>query len=58
MKITKNDYEAYLNETPIPDHDAKSLGGRIPDNARYGTWLRRNDPVAFNVGYNEHLRNR
>jgi len=28
-------------------------GGRIPDNANYGSWMRRNDPIAFEVGFGE-----
>lgn len=52
-RLTKKDYEEWLNELGIPDHDLKSMGGRIPDDANYGTWLRRNDPTAFEVGYSE-----
>jgi hypothetical protein len=54
--ITKKDYENELNEIGIPDHDIKSEGGRIPDNAKYGTWLRANDPIAFSVGYREYVQ--
>ena len=50
---TKNDYEQSINELEVPFHDCESNGGRIPDNAEYGTWLRRNDPIAFNVGFND-----
>jgi hypothetical protein len=52
---TKNQYVEYLNEFPVPEDDKKSNGGRIPDKAKYGDWLRRNDPVAFQVGYNEYV---
>jgi hypothetical protein len=52
----KNDYEKYLNEIGIPEDDKYSNGGRIPDRCKYGTWLRRNDPIAFNVGYFEFMR--
>ena len=48
---TKQDYETDLNELSTPKEDLKSSGGRIPDTAKYGTWLRRNDPIAFEVGY-------
>lgn len=51
--MTKKEYEEYLNEVGIPDDDLKSAGGRIPDHANYGSWLRRNDPIAFQVGYND-----
>jgi hypothetical protein len=46
-------YEEELNDIGAPDDLKKSNGGRMPDNANYGTWLRNNDPIAFNVGYNE-----
>lgn len=53
LKKTKQNYEAWLNELGVPDDDKKTLGGRIPDYAKYGSWLRRNDPIAFEVGYND-----
>ena len=53
MKKTKEAFTEWLNELEIPFDDLKSNGGRIPDNSRYGTWLRRNDPIAFNVAFNE-----
>lgn len=46
----KKDYEELLNEIGIPEDDKKSNGGRIPDNSKYGSWIRRNDPIAFEVG--------
>lgn len=58
MIKTKADYEQYLNAFPVSEDDKKSNGGRIPDQAKYGTWLRKNDPIAFNVGYNERVRTR
>jgi len=51
--MTKKEYEEDLNDMSVPISDTKSCGGRIPDNAKYGTWLRRNDPIAFQVGYQE-----
>lgn len=51
--LTKQDYQDYLNDVGTPEDDKKSNGGRIPDHAEYGRWLRRNDPIAFNVGYND-----
>ena len=53
---TREDVEQYLNEIGIPEHDLKSNGGRIPDTSDYGTWLRKNDPIAFNVACNDYLR--
>jgi len=54
--MTKSEYEEYLNEIGIPEDDKRSNGGRIPDDANYGTWLRRNDSIAFEVGYQEYNR--
>ena len=50
---TRTEFESYLNEFGIPEQECKSNGGRIPDTMPYGTWLRRNDPIAFNVAFNE-----
>jgi len=57
MRITKKDYQKFLNELGIPEHDLQSMGGRIPDCAKYGNWLRKYDPIAFEVGYNEYITN-
>lgn len=56
MGRTRKEYEEHLNELGVPEDDKKSSGGRIPDCANYGSWLRRNDRIAFNVGYNEWAR--
>ena len=52
-KFTRKDLEEELNELETPFDDLKSNGGRIPDAAKYGTWMRKNDPIAFNVAYQE-----
>lgn len=54
--ITRQQCEEDLNEMGIPEDDKQSNGGRIPDDAQYGAWIRRNDPVMFNVYVNEQLR--
>ena len=56
--MTRKEYEEWLNEHGIPKEDRQSNGGRIPDEDKYGSWLRRNDPIAFNVGYEDERRNR
>lgn len=53
MKTTKKNFIEYLNEIGIPEDDKKSNGGRIPDNSKYGQWLHKNDPVAFNAGFRD-----
>ena len=56
--MTRQEYQEYLTEIGTPEDDLKSNGGRIPDTAKYGNWLRRNDPIAFNVGYQDMCRER
>jgi hypothetical protein len=53
MKITKKYYEDCLNELGIPVGCAKSDGGLVPDFAKYGSWVRRNDPIGFEVGFQD-----
>lgn len=57
MRYTRREHEEWLNEVGIPDCDRKGEAGRIPDTCEhYGRWLRRNDPVAFNVSFSERER--
>jgi hypothetical protein len=58
LKKTRKEYEEYLNEVGIPEHEQTENEGRvpIPYEYKYGTWLRKHDPIAFNVGYNEWVR--
>lgn len=56
--MTRDAYEQYLNELGAPSDDLKSNGGRVPDTAKYGSWLRRKDLVAFEVGYQDAKRER
>lgn len=56
--MSKQDYQDELNELEVPADDRQSNGGRIPDHAKLGDWMRRNDPIAFQVGYQEHERER
>lgn len=53
--MSKKEFELVLNETGCPYHDHPKDGGRVPFSYvnRYGEWLRKNDPVAFDVLYNE-----
>ena len=56
--MTKKEYELDLNEIGPPNHDHPENGGRVPWHMvdKYGTWLRKNDPIQFEVGYNERER--
>lgn len=53
--MSKGEFESILNDCGSPEHDLKSNGGRCPDKAKYGTWLRKNDPIAFEVEYRDHV---
>ena len=54
---TRKEYEQWVNSVPVADSDMRSNGGRIPDRTQnYGSWLRKNDPIAFNVGFQEWAR--
>lgn len=46
MKNIKKEFIEYLNEIGMPEHEK----GRCPVNANYGDWLKKNDPIAFQVG--------
>lgn len=56
MKKTRHNYEIELDEIGISEDDKKSNGGRIKDSANYGAWLRLNDPIAFEVGFHDWVR--
>jgi hypothetical protein len=57
MRVTKQVYQDWLDDLGVPEDDKWSNGGRIPDRVtRYGVWLRRNDPVAFEIGFQEFER--
>ncbi len=53
MKKNKKTYTEYLNQIGIPDEEKKSNGGRIPDSVKYGNWLRKNDSIAFRLGFSD-----
>lgn len=54
----KKMYIEYLNEIGCPDHDHPENGGRCTWAGvhQYGKWLYKNDPIAFEVGYNEWVQ--
>lgn len=55
--ITRQEYVKHLNEGGCPDHDKRILGGRCNSNF-YGQWLRKHDPIAFNIGFGEYVAQR
>lgn len=57
---TKQAYEEYLNEVgedmSLEDLQARyNLGNHVIRNHDLGTFLRKYDPIQFEVGYNEWL---
>ena len=54
MRYTRAEHEEWLNEIGTPEDDKRSNGGRVPDHAMWGHWMRCHDPIAFNVSFNEH----
>ena len=58
MKKTKQAYEEYLNEVgedmTLDDLQQRyNIGNHIIHNHDLGTFLRKYDPIQFEVGYNE-----
>jgi hypothetical protein len=54
---TKEKYELWLNRYSQEQHEIVLADGRPSKRVKkYGTWLRKNDPISFNVGYNEWAR--
>jgi hypothetical protein len=56
--MSRKDFQQYLDELGPPEHDHPENGGRVPMGSVncYGGWLRRTDPIAFEVGYGEWKR--
>lgn len=42
----------------VPIMTTPDNGGRCPSNMvnKYGTWMRKNDPIMFSVSYNENVK--
>lgn len=63
MKKTKKAFVAYLNEVMLPEQGSEEwiIGGTIRMyymwKNQYGEALRKYDPIAFQVGYNEWKAN-
>ena len=53
MKTTKRNYTEYLNELGYAlSEDSFIIGGKLR-RMEYGDALRKYDPIAFQIGYNE-----
>lgn len=55
MFYTMKQHEDYLNQLEAPE-GTSSLSKRRIKEGGYGTWLRRNDPIQFEVSYREQLK--
>jgi hypothetical protein len=62
MKNTKKAFEQYLNDLQLEaDHGRYIIGGKLRNEAfsrEYGTALRKYDPIAFQVAFNEWKLNK
>ena len=57
MRKTRKQYERYLNEIgECLDEEKFIVGGKMR-RGKYGTMMRKHDPVCFNVGYSEYVMN-
>ena len=58
MGKSRKDYEKFLNSiSPDRDDEAWIIGGKtgiVVEN--YGTMIKRYDPIGFNVGYREWVK--
>lgn len=52
MKKTKKNYEEYLNGLGYEDTEKMIIGGKMR-RGKFGTMMRKHDPIAFEVGYRE-----
>jgi hypothetical protein len=57
-KLTKTSFQRYLDEVGLPDElmPKHTLVDGDKRKTRLGQWLRRTDPTAFDVMYNEWRR--
>ena len=55
--VDEEDYIDYLNQVGVPEDDHPENEGRVPWGMVefYGEWLQKEDPIAFNVGYNDYM---
>lgn len=59
MGKSRKDYEKFLNSiSPDRDDEAWIIGGknRYCGRGNYGTMIKRYDPIGFNVGYREWVK--
>ncbi len=60
MRKTRKAFEQYLNDNIKPDYDSEEwiIGGKQRKGlyGKYGTALRKYDPIGFQVEYNYWLR--
>ena len=57
MKATKAEYEGYLNEVLEKEGTLQLAIGETEYVANPGTWMRKHDPIQFEVGYQEYCQN-
>lgn len=50
---TRKQYELFLNDLGFEDDEEKMIIGGKLRRGKYGTMMRKYDPIAFEVGFNE-----
>jgi hypothetical protein len=56
MRITKKEYEEFLNEVGESLSEENFIIGGEMRRMKYGSALRKYDPTAFEVGFNDYYR--
>ena len=54
---TRKQYELFLNDLGFEDDEEKMIIGGKLRRGKYGTMMRKYDPIAFEVGFNEWKTN-
>lgn len=52
----EKDYTEWLDLMDIPPGMKKSEGGKVPDRALYGIWLKKNAPKKFKDGLMDFIK--
>lgn len=56
--ITKTDFQRFLDDMDFPESIKPTGKSYKEGKTKYGQWLRRTDPIQFNVAYGEWVAER
>ena len=57
-RFSKTDFQRELDEMEFPTSTRATVKRFVEGKTKYGAWLRKNDPVQFEILYIEKLRER